>query len=57
MARCPTNLIEELELKVAEAEARSKEAGEEALRVTPEANDLRARLAQAAARKKLGPSG
>jgi len=50
-------LIEELESKVAEAEARSKEAGEEALRVTPEANDLRARLAQAAARKKLGPSG
>jgi hypothetical protein len=51
------DLIEELEAKVAEAEARAKEAEEEALRVTPEANDLRARLAQAAARKKLGPSG
>ncbi len=50
-------LIEELEAKVAEAEARAKEAEEEALRITPEANDLRARLAQAAARKKLGPSG
>jgi len=53
----PNDLIEELEAKVAEAEARAKEAEEEALRVTPEANDLRARLAQAAARKKLGPSG
>ncbi len=53
----PTDLIEELEAKVAEAEARAKEAEEEALRITPEANDLRARLAQAAARKKLGPSG
>jgi chromosome segregation ATPase len=50
-------LLEELEAKVAEAEARAKEAEEEALRLTPEANDLRARLAQAAARKKLGPSG
>jgi hypothetical protein len=50
-------LIEELEAKVAEAEARAKEAEEEAMRLTPEANDLRARLAQAAARKKLGPSG
>jgi hypothetical protein len=53
----PNDLIRELEAKVAEAEARAKEAEEEALRVTPEANDLRARLAQAAARKKLGPSG
>jgi chemotaxis protein histidine kinase CheA len=53
----PTDLIKELEAKVAEAEERAKEAEEEALRVTPEANDLRARLAQAAARKKLGPSG
>jgi len=53
----PGDLIEELESKVAEAEARAKEAEEEALRITPEANDLRARLAQAAARKKLGPSG
>jgi hypothetical protein len=51
------DLIEELEAKVAEAEARAKEAEEEALRITPEANDLRARLAQAAARKRLGPSG
>jgi hypothetical protein len=49
-------LIEELEAKVAEAEARAKEAEEEAMRLTPEANDLRARLAQAAARKKFGPS-
>ena len=52
-----SDLIEELEAKVAEAEARAKEAEEEALRITPEANDLRARLAQAAARKKFGPSG
>ncbi len=49
-------VLEELEAKVVEAEARAKEAEEEALRLTPEANDLRARLAQAAARKKLGPS-
>lgn len=49
-------LLEELEAKVAEAEARAKEAEEEALRITPEANDLRAKLAQAAARKKLGSS-
>jgi hypothetical protein len=47
-------LIEELEAKVAEAEERAREAEEEALRVTPEATDLRAKLAQAAARKKLG---
>jgi len=53
----PGDLIEELEAKVAEAEARAKEAEQEAMRITPEANDLRARLAQAAARKKLGPSG
>jgi hypothetical protein len=51
-----TGLIEELEAKVAEAEARAKEAEEEALRITPEATDLRAKLAQAAARKKLGSS-
>jgi hypothetical protein len=50
-------VLEELEAKVADADARAKEAEEEALRLTPEANDLRARLAQAAARKKLGPSG
>jgi hypothetical protein len=50
------DLIEELEAKVAEAEARAREAEEEALRVTPEATDLRAKLAQAAARKKLGSS-
>jgi len=49
-------LIEELEAKVAEAETRAKDAEEEAVRPTPEANDLRARLAQAAARKRLGPS-
>jgi hypothetical protein len=49
-------LIEELEAKVAEAEQRAKEAEEEAFRITPEANDLRARLAQAAARKRFGPS-
>jgi hypothetical protein len=52
----PMGLIEELEAKVAKAEARAKEAEEEALRITPEANDLRAKLAQAAARKKLGSS-
>jgi hypothetical protein len=52
----PNSLIEELESKVAEAEARAKEAEDEALRITPEANDLRAKLAQAAARKKLGSS-
>jgi chromosome segregation ATPase len=52
----PVGLIEELEAKVAEAETRAKEAEEEALRITPEANDLRAKLAQAAARKKLGSS-
>ncbi len=51
-----TGLIEELEAKVAEAEARAKEAEEEALRITPEATDLRAKLAQAAAKKKLGSS-
>ncbi|HEX3298737.1 MAG TPA: hypothetical protein VHW68_01330 [Actinomycetota bacterium] len=53
----PGDVIEELEAKIAEAEARAKEAEEEAMRLTPEANDLRARLAQAAARKKFGPSG
>ena len=42
---------------LAAVEVFAKEAEEEALRLTPEANDLRARLAQAAARKKLGPSG
>jgi hypothetical protein len=51
------DLIEALEAKVAAAEARAKEAEEEALRITPEANELRARLAQAAASKKFGPSG
>jgi hypothetical protein len=55
-AQAPNGLIEELEAKVAEAEARAKEAEDEALRITPEANDLRAKLAQAAARKKLGSS-
>ena len=55
-AAVPMGLLEELEAKVAEAEARAKEAEEEALRITPEANDLRAKLAQAAARKKLGSS-
>jgi len=53
----PVDLIAELEAKVAEAEVRAKEAEEEALRLTPEANDLRARLARTAARKKLGPTG
>ena len=51
------DLIVALEAKVAAAEARAKEAEEEALRITPEANDLRARLAQAAASKRFGPSG
>jgi len=50
------DLIEELEAKVAEAEARAREAEEEALKITPEATDLRTKLAQAAARKKLGSS-
>jgi hypothetical protein len=50
------DLIEELEAKVAEAEARAKEAEEEAMKITPEATDLRSKLAQAAARKKLGSS-
>ena len=51
------DLIDALEAKVAVAEARAKEAEEEALRITPEANELRARLAQAAASKRFGPSG
>jgi len=52
-----SDMIKELEAKIAEAEARAKEAEEAAMRLTPEANDLRARLTQAAARKRFGPSG
>ena len=53
----PDELIAELEAQVALAEARAKEAGDEALHRSPEANDLRARLARSAAKKKLGPTG
>ena len=53
----PADLIAELEMQVAAAEARAKEAEDEALQRTPEANDLRARLTRNAARKKLGPTG
>jgi hypothetical protein len=53
----PNDLIAELEAQVAAAEARAKEAEDEALHLSPEANDLRARLARSAAKKKFGPSG
>jgi len=53
----PTDLIAELEAQVAAAETRAKEAEDEALNLTPEANDLRARLTRNAAKKKLGPTG
>lgn len=52
----PVDLIAELEAKVAEAEVRAKEAEEDALRLTPEANALRARLARSVASKKFGPT-
>jgi hypothetical protein len=53
----PNDLIAELEAQVAAAEARAKEAEDDALHLSPEANDLRARLARSAAKKKFGPSG
>jgi hypothetical protein len=53
----PNDLIAELEAQVAAAEARAKEAEDEALHLSPEANDLRARLARSAAKKRFGPSG
>jgi hypothetical protein len=53
----PNDLIAELEAQVAAAETRAKEAEDEALHLTPEANDLRARLTRNAAKKKLGPTG
>ena len=53
----PTDLIAELEAQVAAAETRAKEAEDEALHLSPEQNDLRARLTRNAAKKKLGPTG
>ncbi len=53
----PDDLIADLEAQVTAAEARAKEADDEALQRNPEANDLRARLARGAAKKKLGPTG
>ena len=53
----PKDLIAELEAQVAAAEVRAKEAEDEAMHLSPEANDLRARLTRNAARKKLGPTG
>jgi len=53
----PDGLIADLEAQVAAAETRAKEAEEEALHLSPEANDLRARLTRNAAKKRLGPTG
>jgi chromosome segregation ATPase len=53
----PNDLIAELEAQVAAAETRAKEAEDEALHLSPEQNDLRARLTRSAAKKKLGPTG
>jgi hypothetical protein len=52
----PTDLIAVLEARVAEAEARAQHAKEEAMQLSPEASDLRVRLARTAARKKMGSS-
>jgi hypothetical protein len=52
----PTDLIAVLEARVAEAEARVQSAKEEAMQLSPEASDLRVRLARTAARKKMGAS-
>ena len=52
----PNGLIAELEAQVAAAEARAKEAEDETLHRSPEAEELRARLARSAAKKKLGPA-
>jgi hypothetical protein len=53
----PTDLIAVLEAKVAEAEARAQTAKDEAMQLSPEASDLRTRLARTAARKKMGSAG
>lgn len=53
----PTDLIAVLEAKVAEAEARAQHAKDEAMQLSPEASDLRTRLARTAARKKMGSAG
>jgi len=53
----PTDLIAVLEARVAEAEARALHAKEEAMQLSPEASDLRMRLARTAARKKMGSVG
>jgi hypothetical protein len=53
----PTDLIAVLEAKVAEAEARAEQAKDEAMQLSPEASDLRMRLARTAARKKMGSAG
>jgi len=50
----PTDLIAVLEARVAEAEARADAARDEAMQLSPEASDLRVRLARTAARKKMG---
>lgn len=53
-----TNRIAELESAQHRAEAEADGGAEdEALHRSPEANDLRARLARSAAKKKLGPTG
>ncbi len=51
------DLLEALAAKVAKAEARAQLARDEALQLSPEAADLRRRLARTAARKKLGTTG
>lgn len=53
----PTDLIAVLEARVADAEARAQHAKEEAMQLSPEASDLRMRLARTAARKKMGSVG
>ena len=52
----PPDLIAVLEARVAEADARAQHAKEEARQLSPEASDLRVRLARTAARKKMGSS-
>jgi hypothetical protein len=53
----PIDLLAVLAARVAEAEARAQHARDEAMQLSPEAADLRRRLARTAARKKLGPTG
>jgi hypothetical protein len=53
----PIDLLAVLAERVADAEARAKSARDEAMQLSPEAADLRRRLARTAARKKLGPTG